>query len=390
MQRRAFLATVVGATAVGTAGCLGGPPGQLAPSSDESISADGMWNQPGGGPGHANAADGPGPGDAVESRWRYTGRNDESLRPRAVVDGTVFATDDGTIVAIDAADGEEQWRAPVADADADTLAVGPNNVYRPEGWVPRDPDDASLTAYTESSDNVTGLTLLEDTLLYVAGDNAVATDPGGSEPRWSVRFEAEPSGLYCVDDTVGVEVDGSLVGLALSDGGRRWRYDEDLAESHSLHVAGRAGRFYVSPVPDGPLRAVDAATGAERWRYEHGFEAYVSATDDHVVIGGTPRQGLKHQVEVLDVDGEQQWATPEERNDSTYFPPVVTDDAVYASHVAGVFAYDLESGDERWDLYTDGLQGLLGGDLYPIGNVIPAGSGLFLRQDGDVYGLGPA
>lgn len=65
------------------------------------------------------------------------------------------------------------------------------------------------------------------------------------------------------------------------------------------------------------------------------------------------------------------------------------DGTVYASHVAGVFAYDLPGSDERWSLAAGALQQLLGGGLSPIGDLVLSGDSLFLQQDGDVYGLGP-
>lgn len=389
MHRRTFLAATAGAAVVGTAGCLGGPPGALAPASDEPVRADGTWNQPRGGPGHAGAAEGPGPGSAVESRWRYAGEDDESLRPRAVVDETVFAVDEGSVVAVEARDGAERWRASVQVADTAPVAVGRQHVFLPNGWFERGPDEASLTAYPRADGEVESLTLADGRLYYASGTQVIAIDPGAEEPRWTVdladALAHRVDGLFATGGTIAVAGSSELVGLAPSDGSRRFRYDRDLADASFLNVAARSGSVYVSPVPEGPLRAVDAETGTEDWRYDHGFPASVAATDGHVVLGGTPRQGPKHRVEVLDAGGDEQWATPEEENDSTYHPPVVGEGTVYAAHVAGVFAYDLASGDRVWSLPAGAEEG-----LYPIGDLVVAGSGLFLRQDGDVYGLGSA
>lgn len=395
MRRRRVIRALAGGTAVATAGCLGGPPSPLGPISERPLTVDGEWRQTDGGPGNARAADGSGPGESYEVRWRYTAREGGSFDPLAVVDGTVFAASGRSLVGLSTRDGTEEWRASIdvdaadpAASETKPMAVGPDRVYLPVGHLRLDAADATLSSYPGASGRVDGLTLANDTLVYSAGRDVIATGLDAETPLWTRRFDSEPDAIACDGDMVGITVDGNVVGVGLDGGDRRWRYDV-LDRSYHLNLVGRSGRFYVVPSTGHVLTSVDAATGEERWQYDVGYHANVAATDDRIVLGATPRQERKRRFVVLGRDGRRHWATPEETNDTTYFAPIVADGVVYGGHVADTFAYALDGGERLWSL-SENDRSLLGGGLSRVSKFVVAGSALFLEQAGDVYGLGPA
>ncbi|WP_372479706.1 PQQ-binding-like beta-propeller repeat protein [Halomicrobium sp. HM KBTZ05] len=386
MQRRQFLAATGLTLLGGTTGCVGQLSSPLAPTSDEPIAVDETWNQPGGGPGHAYAASGSGPGAAIESRWRFSD-GDSHLEPMAIADDTVFVASGSTVVALDASRGTERWRAAV-DSNDDLLAVGPDHLFLSDGWIEREPETASVTPYPESSPHQDRFVLLEDLFVYLTDDAVVAGRPGADEARWRRPLDRPHSLCGVADQMVVVATETGLAGLSLSDGSQQWLREDLWSEVSFVDVAGADERVYATTwTRDATVFALDAASGETAWTYEPPTQVWLTADSDHVVLGGLPDVEPMNRVDVLDAAGDRQWVVPTDSNDTTVHVPVLADGVVYAAHVADCFAYDLASGEELWSLSPDGL---LPSDLYPLGQPLVAGDGLFLEQDGAVYGFGPA
>lgn len=401
MRRREFLAAAVSASVAGSAGCVEAGDRPLEPTAEGPLAVDGEWRQTGGGPGHARAGDGSGPGDSYQSYWRYAGREGESLTPVAVVDGTVYATADAAVVGVDAARGREEWRVTLGDGDDESappdspvggeapVTVGRDRLYLPKGWLPRDARGSqSLARYPETS-TADRAALAGEAFVYARDERVVAADGGDGVPRWTHEVDGTAvTRIACEGGVVCVADDDRLYGLSLATGDELWSVSGlyDFAGP-----VGQSGRFYyVDHGGVGTVVAVSALTGERVWTHDLGFRAYVSAGHDRVVLGATARHAEKREVVVLDADGERLWETPAVTNDWTYQPPVVADGAVYSSTVAGVFAYDLETGEERYELSADYARQVLGDGLYPVEGPIVVGSAMFLSADGDLYGLGPA
>ncbi|ACV47325.1 MULTISPECIES: outer membrane protein assembly factor BamB family protein [Halomicrobium] len=386
MQRRQFLAATGLTLLGGTTGCVGQLSSPLAPTSDEPITVDETWNQPGGGPGRAYAAAGAGPGGAIESRWRFSD-GDSHLEPMAIADDTVFAASSRTVVALDASRGTERWRAAV-DSDDDWLAVGPDHLFLPDGWIERDPGTASVTPYPESSPEQDRFVLLEDLFVYVTEDAVVAGRPGADEARWRRHLDRPHSLCGVAGQLVVVATEVGIYGLSLTDGSQQWAREDLWSEASFVAAAGADERVYATTwTRDATVFALDAATGETAWTHEPPTQVTLTADSNHVVLGGLPDVEPMNRVDVLDAAGDRQWVVPTDSNDTTVHVPVLADGVVYAAHVADCFAYDLASGEELWSLSPDGL---LPRDLYPLGQPLVAGDGLFLEQDGAVYGFGPA
>ncbi|WP_435349267.1 PQQ-binding-like beta-propeller repeat protein [Haloarchaeobius sp. HRN-SO-5] len=152
----------------------------------------------------------------------------------AVVDGRVYAsTAGGTVVALTADDGTEEWRRSVGDV-------------------------ATAPAVTRAS---------EASLAVVGTGSAVvalATTDGSEQWRASTGFVR---GTPAVTDGLAIAGDGSgaLRGLSLSDGTERWRVETDGPIHGAPAVADRTA--YVGS-RDRHLYAVSTRDGAVEWRLE--------------------------------------------------------------------------------------------------------------------------
>lgn len=192
--------------------------------------------------------------DAVtgEERWRFV--VDHRLEgPATVVDGVVYLGDHlseinrdtiragGTVYALDAATGEERWRAAT------------NRGVRTAPTV------------------VDGVVYLAD-----LGGGVRALDAAAGRERWQTGAGAGPTGLAVTAAAVyiGTGTD-DLIAFDAASGEERWR--SPLGD----------GRF-AEPVPTvggvGLLLALDAASGAEHWRLPVGDDPATSpAVGDGVV-----------------------------------------------------------------------------------------------------------
>lgn len=108
--------------------------------------------------------------------------------------------------------------------------------------------------------------------LVLAGSgkgDLLALDQASGQVRWKVKLSSEVTGqLLAVADIVIVRTgDGSVHGLAVADGSRKWLYTRNLP-ALSLRGSGgmvvRDGMLYVG-FPGGKLVALDASNGAQLW-----------------------------------------------------------------------------------------------------------------------------
>lgn len=218
---------------------------------------------------------------------------------------------------------------------------------------------------------------------YVELDESVAVLASDGTPRWTATFDASvttrptlASGRLYVGT-----VDGSLHAVD-ADGTRLWTettlregYENDDAPSVDTLVATDCGVYATT---DGDIYAFDS-DGTFVW---HAGEAYWGiATDGDRIYGGT---GQGH-VRALDAaTGEQRWdqfyGTDDRRYvDGLYESPVVTDDSVYAfARPDTLLALDPMDGTERWTA-TRRVKGLVADRERLYGS---------RRSDGELVALG--
>lgn len=230
------------------------------------------------------------------------------------------------------------------------------------------------------------LTIQGNALYYNRRHDVYRLPFGGDEPEWTTEIvEAEgfrgdiaPGRLFGAGDVLIATKGGRCWGFDRATGEQVWRQPNAFEDIPGT-VAARPGRVYGIDYGSETTVAIDAATGAHDWTYEHDFPAFLSASNDAVVLGATPRQRPRPKAVALEPSGELAWSTPEVTNDATYDPPVVADGTVYGHTVGSLTAYDGDDGTELWSV----------GGLGQVSSVVVGQRSLFVGVDGDVYGLGP-
>jgi outer membrane protein assembly factor BamB len=219
-------------------------------------------------------------------------------------DDTLFLSlMDGSVVALDTADGSERWRATtdgychsspviagatliVGSADAHVYAFDAHSGAR--RW--RFPTQAPVYA----SAAVAG-----DVVAIASGDGSVyGLGLGDGSLRWQFRLPPGPSAFAQSPAATDGERffigawDRHVYALDVSTGAETWRYlATPAAFYYSAAIAAPAvahGRLYV-PSNDGVLHALDAGTGNVAWKQASGGDkfGYSSPTvvDDRIYIG---------------------------------------------------------------------------------------------------------
>jgi outer membrane protein assembly factor BamB len=215
-----------------------------------------------------NAADG-------SERWRAV----EGLDPEfggaspLVVDGTIYMPLGVSLYALDAATGERRWRVPTGLPSKSMPAVDGETVFF-----------AGEDTYVYALDAATGaerwrtktdgqidanVTLTDETVCVATEAKTVyALDRESGAVRWTYRFPSNtdghgrrPESLATDGARVYVLTDDRLTALAASSGGRCWRH-RDVSTTYLSAVAVCDGRVYV-PDQRG-LAVLAAASGEER------------------------------------------------------------------------------------------------------------------------------
>ncbi|WP_433211699.1 PQQ-binding-like beta-propeller repeat protein [Microtetraspora malaysiensis] len=263
------------------------------------------------------------PGERVRPPERtggWTHLADAGVRDDPVVDGdVVYAGADDGLYALDAVTGRARWRS------------------RPAAPI-----------------------LVDGVLYGVRLDGVAAIDAATGRMRWNHRFDAARD-FVIKDGSVYAGVGFThVVALEAATGRQRWRFrvPGDLGS-----VAMAADTVYVSSQEgqvgneQGLLSALDAKTGALRWRSRLGAAnltpaGYLTATGEAVfAVTGT-------KVAALDpATGKARWRT--RFGDAVRYDPIVIGGTVYLGDLAGrTYALDTASGEERWRLTTAGDSGL--------------------------------
>jgi outer membrane protein assembly factor BamB len=208
-------------------------------------------------------------------RWRAV----ESLEPEfggaspLVVDGTVYMPLGVSLYALDAATGERRWRFPTGLPSKSMPAVDAGTVFfAGEDTYVYALDAATGTERwrTKTDGQVDANVTLTDETVCVATEagTVYALDRERGAVRWTYRFppNAEgrtrrPESLVTDGARVYVLTDDRLTALAASNGGRCWQ-QRDVPTTYLSGVAVCDGRVYV-PDQRG-LAVLAAASGAER------------------------------------------------------------------------------------------------------------------------------
>jgi len=173
------------------------------------------------------------------------------------------------------------------------------------------------------------------------------TDPVDFDGRPAVEWETpvgEVTSLVAADGIVYLAEarTGVIRAVEAASGEERWTYDAvGTLELGVKSVALDDDTVYVGG--GAAVHAIDQATGEQRWT----FEISTAATAP-VVADGTVYVGAGEVLFAIDPNGEREWALrtgARLRN-----PPAVVEDTLYLTAKAWLIAVDRASGDELWSL----------------------------------------
>jgi outer membrane protein assembly factor BamB len=285
----------------------------------------------------------------------------------AVGAGAVYiGTRDGQFYAVDAATGKQRWR----------FTTG---ALMPWAWGHESGD-----VYTSSPAFANG------TVYFGAGDGRVyAVDAATGKEKWRAQTGGRVRASPAIDGGrvyVG-SADGRVYAFDRATGAPKWKFETEGVKLSSGDFGFDRRTVQSSPAVangtvfvgarDGWIYAIDAATGAEKWRFDHKVSWINTspAVVDGVVYAGSSDAQF---VQALDATtGKELWRTT---TGTTWSSPAVAGDVIYAGDGQGrLHALDRKTGKLLWSFRT-------GSTVYssptPSGDLVFVGS-----TDGGVYAL---
>lgn len=334
-----------------------------------------------GGPGRTGESVG---GIAGEGRVLWTvatgGPMDSSP---AILDGVAYIVGgEGRLLALDVATGSQRW-ASKADGLVGSPAIAGERIIALG-------QDGSINAIRldGSSDWRTAADLAPKSTPLVLGDLLVAGGRGGGiqafdaasgAARWQVQTGDELPRAAAGDETqayIGSH-DGRLYAIEAATGETAWAVE--TTADHFATPAVRDGRVLAAAgnSDQSTLLAIDAASGAERWRFvpPDGRGLHSPSVEDGAVYISTDRN-----LYALAPDGGTILWTREGEPWNTA-GIAIADATLYAIAAGGtLYALDAATGSERWRLY-------LGGDVQ-TGTTLADGRLIVGTEGGSVMAIG--
>ncbi|WP_083864612.1 PQQ-binding-like beta-propeller repeat protein [Natrinema pallidum] len=194
----------------------------------------------------------------------------------------------------------------------------------------------------------------------------------------------------------GVTVCGCL--SSATDTEYRWKYEVggniDAVSQNTVFVRERSetespddGGFFSlsnsSPSANGQVVALDAETGDPQWTYGETGEmaGYTELTVTDDVYFSYCGDDNCHRLFALERDGDTRW---ENETGGSWNRPVVADGVVYSANDTGtVWAFDADTGDERWTRRVRGPDGGGGSS----GSIIAVADAVYVAIDAGVVAL---
>jgi len=213
-----------------------------------------------GNPAHTGVADSAAPRQAPKVKWRFP-TGDRVVSSPVWHQGTVFfGSDDGQLYAVDAASGRQRWMLRTGGPVASTPAVAAGRVYA-----------VSYRGGLHAVDAASGALLWKFT---TPGERRFeARGLNGQQPL--AQTFADPYDVYLssplvVQGTVFFgSGDGHLYAVDAASGALRWKFTTgDVVHASPAYADGRL--FFGSW--DGRFYALDAASGRELWRFQGGVD----------------------------------------------------------------------------------------------------------------------
>ncbi|MFC4246523.1 PQQ-binding-like beta-propeller repeat protein [Natribaculum luteum] len=364
-------------------------------ADDESATTDDSsgWSSIRGDAGNTGfAPNATGPTSPAAVAWEY-----DHGGSFAVVDGTVYLAADGRVHAIDAIGGSLEWETAITTADgAEQVEVmGPPAVAHDTVYVTtrgRDPDLTALDAATgdrrwQASDlgyETNRAPVVANGRVFVVADKVLyALDARSGERRWQFKPEPMPIGdgrtrgdgfqrepVAVADGTVFAVSNNRLFALDAETGAERWRDRVDDWRSNTFTGYPVAAGGVVAVVKSDAVRIYDAETGSERSTVpSHSLDVL----GDDRVYAVIDQEGDRTTVAGYDLEtGNRVWQ-PSDRAGSPV-STAVDDHSVYVGlEASGVAAFGRTDGTREWHVDVDATPrqlAVVGDTVYASGDAL--------------------
>lgn len=299
------------------------------------------------------AADRSAPSGELTERWSFETSGDRPPAPLAV-DGTVYVGDgSGTVYALTDDDGTERWRTAVGEGVAALTASGASAVFartKRSPAVALDAETGDERWRLDAAESTYYQPTFADGTVYAGGSGVVhAVDARSGEREWSFEANTSLVGVPAVaDGTVYVTgKDTALFALDAESGAERWRH----RQSQWIAAPPTVVEKRVVAADGDRVLAFDSETGTVDWtrRIVQAGTFGVAATRDTVYVGGaTESGGSPNRINALSLaDGASVWGSELPANPTT--SPITVGDAVLVGCSDGrLHALDAATGTRRW------------------------------------------
>ncbi len=265
---------------------------------------------------------GPGPDSRPHVRWRF---GDAVVgTPAATGEGVYVMTRTGDLVALDAASGEERWRAPLGAGALPAPVAGAGVAGAVDAAGNLFMFDAATGAprwRVPIPNGSTAPLILVESTIYL-GDNAStlhALDALTGAEIWNANVPAGVAMLARHDDTVYVSgYDSSLVALEAENGDLEWQ--RTLAGQVTAAPAVHGDRVFVGSA-DGNVYALDRENGNEQWQFPTSNTIYLASGVVAETVYALDGNGIVHALAIG--DGAERWRADLGPNIGVQAPQVV-------------------------------------------------------------------
>jgi outer membrane protein assembly factor BamB len=347
------------------------------------------------------------PGTALAGlQWRFLTDGDVIGSPTVLGETVYIGSGDGRMYALDRVSGTPRWTFDAGNPIPSSAAVGGGAVF----FGTRDGHFFAVDAITgkqrwklatgalmpwawghESGDVYTSSPAFADGIVYFgAGDGRVyAVDAATGKEKWHAQTGGRVRASPAVDasQVYAGSADGRVYAFDRATGAETWKFETEGVKLFSGDFGYDRRTVQSSPAVangmvfagarDGWIYAIDAATGRERWRFDHKI-SWINTSP--AVVEGVVYAGSSDAqfVQALDAaTGKELWRTT---TGTTWSSPAVSGDMLYAGDGQGrLHALDRNSGKLLWSFRT-------GASMYssptPAGDLVIVGS-----ADAGVYAL---
>jgi outer membrane protein assembly factor BamB len=333
------------------------------PSSVESA-----WPVPGADAGRSNAVGTAGPTEAVAELWRFSAAAE--LSDPVVAEGTLYAgRADGRVHAVDAATGERLWGAATGDS-AGTPAVVDGQLFAPlgSGIVALDPANGSQQWFVETP-NRRGWLATDHGVYWIdeSGPTVVALSPADGTEQWRTEI-ADPwqARIFASENRVFVSsgpYDNRYWRLDAADG-TQYNDPPRSGADFPAEQCYRAGTVYAVDAFFGNVDAKSVSDAGVDWNQgvpPGGGSAggLLAVGDDRVYY--TANMDDEPGLTALSVDdGSEEWTA--DVTPTITARPVVGSDAVVLQTDDGLRSFDPADGSRQWASGVDTGSGVVVAD----------------------------